>query len=131
MHFVISFAEDMFYLLTIKSVACFIFESIEIIISVDIILLVTCTAVSCFKVHWKWSQRITRLLIQCLESTEYMEIRNALIMLTKISSVFPVTRKSGINLEKRVRCMITIFFIPLPFQDLHLGDGLSPLTLHR
>ncbi|KAG7016699.1 THO complex subunit 2 [Cucurbita argyrosperma subsp. argyrosperma] len=54
------------------------------------------------KVHWKWSQRITRLLIQCLESTEYMEIRNALIMLTKISNVFPVTRKSGINLEKRV-----------------------------
>ncbi|KAF7808544.1 THO complex subunit 2 [Senna tora] len=54
------------------------------------------------KVHWKWSQRITRLLIQCLESSEYMEIRNALIMLTKISSVFPVTRKSGINLEKRV-----------------------------
>ncbi|XP_047974285.1 THO complex subunit 2 isoform X2 [Salvia hispanica] len=54
------------------------------------------------KVHWKWSQRITKLLIQCLESTEYMEIRNALIMLTKISSVFPVTRKTGINLEKRV-----------------------------
>ncbi|KAK7320119.1 hypothetical protein RJT34_04853 [Clitoria ternatea] len=54
------------------------------------------------KVHWKWSQRITRLLIQCLESSEYMEIRNSLIMLTKISSVFPVTRKSGINLEKRV-----------------------------
>ncbi|XP_038684183.1 THO complex subunit 2 isoform X4 [Tripterygium wilfordii] len=54
------------------------------------------------KVHWKWSRRITHLLIQCLESTEYMEIRNALIMLTKISGVFPVTRKSGINLEKRV-----------------------------
>lgn len=54
------------------------------------------------KVHWKWSQRITRLLIQCLESAEYMEIRNALIMLTKISIVFPVTRKSGINIEKRV-----------------------------
>ncbi|XP_008787914.2 THO complex subunit 2-like isoform X2 [Phoenix dactylifera] len=54
------------------------------------------------RVHWKWSGRITRLLVQCLESTEYMEIRNALIVLTKISSVFPVTRKSGINLEKRV-----------------------------
>ncbi|XP_058108394.1 THO complex subunit 2 isoform X2 [Magnolia sinica] len=54
------------------------------------------------RVHWKWSQRITRLLIQCLESAEYMEIRNALILLTKISGVFPVTRKSGINLEKRV-----------------------------
>ncbi|XP_021832088.1 THO complex subunit 2 isoform X1 [Prunus avium] len=54
------------------------------------------------KVHWKWSQRITKLLIQCLESTEYMEIRNALILLSKISSVFPVTRKTGVNLEKRV-----------------------------
>ncbi|KAJ8760884.1 hypothetical protein K2173_021922 [Erythroxylum novogranatense] len=54
------------------------------------------------KVHWKWSQRISRLLIQCLESTEYMEIRNALILLTKISGVFPVTKRSGINLEKRV-----------------------------
>lgn len=63
-------------------------------------LLLTCY---CWQVHWKWSQRITRLLIQCLESTEYMEIRNALIMLTRISTVFPVTRKTGINLEKRVR----------------------------
>ncbi|PKA49885.1 hypothetical protein AXF42_Ash004427 [Apostasia shenzhenica] len=54
------------------------------------------------RVHWKWSGRMTRLLVQCLESTEYIEIRNALIMLTKISGVFPVTRKSGINLEKRV-----------------------------
>lgn len=31
-----------------------------------------------------------------------MEIRNALIVLTKISSVFPVTKKSGVNIEKRV-----------------------------
>ncbi|XP_020090049.1 THO complex subunit 2 isoform X2 [Ananas comosus] len=54
------------------------------------------------RVHWKWSGRMTRLLVQCLESTEYMEIRNALIVLTKISSVFPVIRKSGINIEKRV-----------------------------
>lgn len=54
------------------------------------------------KVHWKWSGRITRLLIQCLESNEYMDIRNALIILTKISSVFPVTKKTGFNLEKRV-----------------------------
>ncbi|KAF6168559.1 hypothetical protein GIB67_005171 [Kingdonia uniflora] len=53
-------------------------------------------------VHWKWSGRITRLLVQCLESAEYMEIRNALLVLTKISSVFPVTRKTGINIEKRV-----------------------------
>ncbi|KAJ4810092.1 THO complex subunit 2 [Rhynchospora pubera] len=54
------------------------------------------------RVHFKWSQKITRVLVQCLESTEYMEIRNALIVLTKISSVFPVMRKSGLNIEKRV-----------------------------
>ncbi|XP_078167250.1 THO2 isoform X2 [Carex rostrata] len=54
------------------------------------------------RVHIKWSQKITRVLAQCLESTEYMEIRNALIVLTKISSVFPVTKKSGVNIEKRV-----------------------------
>lgn len=54
------------------------------------------------RVHWKWSSRITKVLNQCMESKEYMEIRNALIVLTKISSVFPVIRKSGVNLEKRV-----------------------------
>uniref|UniRef100_A0A0D9V9I6 THO complex subunit 2 n=1 Tax=Leersia perrieri TaxID=77586 RepID=A0A0D9V9I6_9ORYZ len=54
------------------------------------------------RVHWKWSTRITRVLNQCMESKEYMEIRNALIVLTKISSIFPVIRKSGVNLEKRV-----------------------------
>jgi hypothetical protein len=54
-------------------------------------------------------------LIQCLESTEYMEIRNALIMLTKISSVFPVTRKTGINLEKRVRDMLNVLLFLLNY----------------
>jgi predicted AAA+ superfamily ATPase len=37
-----------------------------------------------------------------MESKEYMEIRNALTVLTKITSIFPVMRKSGINIEKRV-----------------------------
>ncbi|KAJ6816641.1 THO complex subunit 2 [Iris pallida] len=60
------------------------------------------TFIQYLRVFWKWSGRMTRLLVQCLESPEYMEIRNALIVLTKISSVFPITRKSGINLEKRV-----------------------------
>ncbi|KAI8538574.1 hypothetical protein RHMOL_Rhmol09G0114500 [Rhododendron molle] len=54
------------------------------------------------EVQWQWSQRITKLLIQCLESTKYMEMQNSLILLTKIAGVFPVTQKSGINLEKRV-----------------------------
>ncbi|CAM6089899.1 unnamed protein product [Calypogeia fissa] len=54
------------------------------------------------RVHWKWSSRLTKLLVQCLESTDYMEIRNALTVLTKLSSVFPVMKKSGANLERRV-----------------------------
>lgn len=37
-----------------------------------------------------------------------MEIRNALILLTKVSNAFPVTRKSGINLEKRVNILILL-----------------------
>lgn len=54
------------------------------------------------RVHWKWNSRLTRLLIQCLESEEYMEIRNGLTVLTKIASVYPVMKKSGANLERRV-----------------------------
>ncbi|CAJ2631336.1 unnamed protein product [Trifolium pratense] len=54
------------------------------------------------KLHSKWSSKITGSLIRCLESSEYMEIRNALIMLTKISSIFPVLRRSGMNLERQV-----------------------------
>ena len=32
-----------------------------------------------------------------------MEIRNGLTVLTKIASVFPVMKKSGANVERRVR----------------------------
>jgi len=48
-----------------------------------------------------------------MESKEYMEIRNALIVLTKISSVFPVIRKSGVNLEKRVSPLPAIAYVML------------------
>lgn len=48
-----------------------------------------------------------------MESKEYMEIRNALIVLTKISSVFPVIRKSGVNLEKRVSPLPVIAYVML------------------
>lgn len=48
-----------------------------------------------------------------------MEIRNALIVLTKVSSVFPVTRKSGVNLEKRVRENIVFFHVNLSTLMIH------------
>ncbi|GJM92078.1 hypothetical protein PR202_ga08506 [Eleusine coracana subsp. coracana] len=75
------------------------------------------------RVHWKWSSRITKALNQCMESKEYMEIRNALIVLTKISSVFPVIRKSGVNLEKRVS--------PLSVHVMLLAYYFSPTCLTR
>ncbi|KAL0695455.1 hypothetical protein Bca4012_062635 [Brassica carinata] len=69
------------------------------------------------KVHWKWCAKITKLLIQCLESNEYMEICNALILLTQISGVFPVTRKTGYNIEKRA----STFLLAILMNMLEVG----------
>ncbi len=53
-------------------------------------------------VSLKWHQKVVRSLVACLESKEYMEIRNALLVLTRVSRAFPATRKHGAYLEKRV-----------------------------
>lgn len=37
-----------------------------------------------------------------LESKEYMEIRNTLIVLTKIVKVFPLIKRVGLGVEKRI-----------------------------
>lgn len=39
-----------------------------------------------------------------------MEIRNGLTVLTKIASVFPVMKKSGVNLERRV-CLLLLHLV--------------------
>jgi THO complex subunit 2 len=62
-----------------------------------------------------------------MESKEYMEIRNALIVLTKISSVFPVLRKSGINLEKRVSQLSVIIHVMLLANFSDLFDQVAKL----
>ena len=53
-------------------------------------------------VSFKWHSKLVRALAACLESPEFMEVRNALIVLTRVSKVYPVTRKHGAHLEKRV-----------------------------
>ena len=53
-------------------------------------------------VSFKWHSKLVRALASCLESPEFMEVRNALIVLTRVSKVYPVTRKHGAHLEKRV-----------------------------
>lgn len=105
-------SRDFIKLLNTCAIYCFLCMLIDVKFYINDqifpVLMISNVSVYCLQVHWKWSQRITRLLIQCLESTEYMEIRNALILLTKVSNVFPVTRKSGINLEKRVNLVILL-----------------------
>jgi len=53
-------------------------------------------------VSFKWHSKLVRALAACLESSEFMEVRNALMVLTRLSKVYPVTRKHGAHLEKRV-----------------------------
>ena len=54
------------------------------------------------KVVFKWYCKILKSLMQCLESKEYMELRNALHVLTRTIDVFPRMKKLGDLLEKRV-----------------------------
>ena len=54
------------------------------------------------KVVFKWYCKVVKSLLQCLESTEYMELRNALHVLTRTIDVFPRMKKLGDLLEKRV-----------------------------
>jgi THO complex subunit 2 len=53
------------------------------------------------KVHSIWHTKLLKLFLVCLDSKEYMEVRNALMVLTKIVEVFP-TFKKGAYLEKKL-----------------------------
>lgn len=50
----------------------------------------------------KWHFKITRAILVCLESKDYMQIRNALIILMRILPHFPVLQKLSQILEKYV-----------------------------
>lgn len=50
----------------------------------------------------KWQYKLTKALVLCLESGEYVQIRNALMILTKILPYFPMVTTLGAALEKRV-----------------------------
>ena len=42
----------------------------------------------------------------CLDSKEYMQVRNSIIILTKIESFFPRLRKIGASLEKSIATIV-------------------------
>ncbi|ORX92450.1 hypothetical protein K493DRAFT_303320 [Basidiobolus meristosporus CBS 931.73] len=53
-------------------------------------------------VVYKWHIKLHRAFITCLESHEYMQTRNAILVLTKIDEFFPAIRKIGLSIEKSV-----------------------------
>ena len=50
----------------------------------------------------KWHYRLTKALILCLDSEDYMQIRNSLVVLTKIIAYFPLVTNFAQAIEKRV-----------------------------
>jgi len=54
------------------------------------------------RVNFKWHSRLAKGFIQCLQSKDFMEIRNALVVLTKLAGVFPVIKKFYQHIEKHV-----------------------------
>ncbi|XP_077862660.1 THO complex subunit 2-like [Saccoglossus kowalevskii] len=50
----------------------------------------------------KWQYKITKAVVICLESHEYVQIRNTLIVLTKILQYYPMVQNLGQALERRV-----------------------------
>ena len=59
----------------------------------------------------KWHFKIAKALVVCLESKDYVQIRNALAILTKVLPYFPVITKLNGVIEKRigkVRCKLEI-----------------------
>lgn len=50
----------------------------------------------------KWHYRLTKALILCLNSEDYIQIRNSLVVLTKIIFFFPLITNFAQAIEKRV-----------------------------
>ena len=57
------------------------------------------------RVVFKWYCKILKSIMSCLESKEYMEVRNALHVLTRIVDVFPVMKRLADLLDKRVAAL--------------------------
>jgi THO complex subunit 2 len=51
---------------------------------------------------YKWYLQTTKAFTDCLDSSEYMQVKNALLVLTRINDVYPTLRRSHEDLEKRV-----------------------------
>merc|ERR1719266_421601 len=50
----------------------------------------------------KWHYKIAKALVVCLESKDFVQIRNSLIVLTKIKEQFPVIQNLSTVIERRI-----------------------------
>lgn len=50
----------------------------------------------------KWHYKITKAIVVCLDSKDYVQIRNSLIILIKILPHFPVLAKLSHILERKI-----------------------------
>jgi THO complex subunit 2 len=50
----------------------------------------------------KWHYKLAKAMVTCLDSKDYVQIRNSLIILIKIIPFFPVLQKVGQFIEKRI-----------------------------
>ena len=51
-----------------------------------------------YKLAHKWHVRVGKAFINCLEESEYMTVRNALAVLTRVTSEFPATKRVGAHI---------------------------------
>ena len=58
----------------------------------------------------KWHYKIAKALVVCLESKDFVQIRNALTVLTKILPHFPVIVNLSVVIEKRIDKVFTKIF---------------------
>ena len=54
------------------------------------------------EVLYGWHVHFAKLCIKCLASGEYMQMRNTLLVLTKLHGVFPTVAKICYTLEKKI-----------------------------
>jgi len=56
----------------------------------------------------KWHYKITKAMVVCLDSKDYVQIRNSLIILIKILPHFPVLAKLSQIIERKIEKVIYI-----------------------
>ena len=73
------------------------------------------------EVFKKWHNKMAKLLSSCLASEEYMHIRNGLVVLLKVSDVFPVTQM----VNQLINFLNVSFLLPLASALYELRCGPS------